>query len=202
MMIDLRDYCAVEDSASTCKLPLVHSECVSDATTTDDDDSQIPSFREISPMKGGDMVVRFLSLLTASPNLGENANTVRMIHKVLRMMRTCKYDQKDVISVLALTAINHNRLVAALNRTTVSSTELTFILLAEIYIAHSVVLDECCSLANWHKYLFSCYCDLKSLNSAISRILKKLDWSVNVSDLSKLHAAIAAIDSSDISTYH
>ena len=159
---------------------------VSDAVTTDDDESLASA-----PFLKGDsgMVTRFLNRLTQPPSLSENVYASRLVHRVVRMLRTCKYDQTDIAAVLAMTALHHNLFVSTLSHSrtaaNVSTTERTFILLAQTYIAHCVVLDECCSINNWHRYLFSTYCDLRSLNHAIARILKRMNWQLEV-DLAQL----------------
>ena len=50
------------------------------------------------------------------------------------------------------------------------------------FTAHSYVLDECCPLKIWHQYLFRKYCDLKTLNDAVIRLLMLLDFKLRVPD--------------------
>jgi hypothetical protein len=184
--------CFTGSTINTTKL----SAEISDASdSTADEDETLRSFSD------GEGVSRFLSLLKCTPCLGENAFAARMMHKTVKMLRTCRYDTVEIVSVLAVAAAKHNTLFPLLNRSSISVTELTFILLAEIYIAHCVVLDECCSLSNWHRYLFSSYCDQKSLTSAVTRILKKLDWSFQV-DSTDFDKAFKVIGDSSPITYH
>jgi len=138
--------------------------------STDDEVDRVPS----SSKGDARLISGFLSFLGYSGD-----TTTRLMHKVVYILRTCRYDTMDIASVFAVAGLHHNIFLAR-HRTHMSHTERTFILLAQIYIAHCVVLDEYCSISNWHKCLFASYCDLKSLNSAVARILKKLDWSLHV----------------------
>lgn len=153
---------------------------LSDISTDDDD------FVSSSTPGRGDagMVARFLSLVEAD----EVGPAGKLLHKLLRMLRTCKYAEDDIVSVLAV-AVAHHSLFRASNQAGATPTERAFILLTQIYIAHCVVLDEYCCISNWHRYLFASYCDLRSLNSAVARILRRMDWrlhSVTDDEISRL----------------
>jgi hypothetical protein len=128
------------------------------------------------------MVSGFLAYLGYSSMAegGGSGSALRLLLKVVKILRHCKYDSTDIASVFAVAALHHKFFLTR-HLVEMSWTERIFILLAQIYIAHCVVLDEYCCVSNWHKYLFASYCDLKSLNSAVARILKKLDWSLHVS---------------------
>ena len=128
------------------------------------------------------MVSGFLAYLgyASMAEGGGSGSALRLLLKVVRILRHCKYESSDIASVFAVAALHHKFFLAR-HLVEMSWTERIFILLAQIYIAHCVVLDEYCCVSNWHKYLFASYCDLKSLNSAVARILKKLDWSLHVS---------------------
>lgn len=144
---------------------------VSEASTDDDDQTKRWNLR------ASDSVLVF-NVLSLSDIEGSQSIS-RVFQKLLRMLRTCRYADEDIISVLAVAACHHKRFIASLGKE-VSSTERAFILLAQTYIAHCTVLDEYCCISNWHKYLFSTYCDLRALNAAVSRILKRMDWRLQV----------------------
>jgi hypothetical protein len=132
-------------------------------TSTDDDDVHT----------GGDagLISRFLSIAEADAA----GPAVKLMQRLLRMLRTCKYAEDDIVSVLGLAAAHHRTFQISLPAKA-TQTERAFILIAQIYIAHCVVLDEYCCLGNWHRYLFASYCDLHALNSAVARILRRMDW--------------------------
>jgi hypothetical protein len=95
------------------------------------------------------------------------------------MLQACKYDISDISSVLAMSIIHHNRLMGKMKK--VSSIERSFILIAQVYISHCIVLDECCLLYHWHRHVFTGYCDMPSLNRAIEKILKRMNHELFVS---------------------
>jgi hypothetical protein len=147
------------------------SASVSEASTDDDE-----LFMQLNPSKPRTEIVdRFLDLV----EIEKSSATVRIVQKLVRMLLTCKYTHEDINAVLALGASHHKVFMSSIQKTT-SLTERLFILIAQIYIAHCIIMDECCCIANWHRYLFSTYCDLRALNCAISRILKRMDWNLGV----------------------
>lgn len=153
---------------------------LSEASTDDDDFRSLNEVRMVPSWLKGDtkMMKNYLRYLGYS-ELVESASTMRLMQKMIQILRICKFDTTDIGSVLAVAAVHH-KIFLSKHVSAMSVTERTFILLAQIYIAHCVVLDEYCSVTNWHKYLFASYCDLKSLNNAVARILRKLDWNLHV----------------------
>ena len=147
------------------------SVSVSEASTDDDDQAKQSSLRDVDSF----LVLNVLSVA----GVEATSSIMKVYHKLVRMLRTCRYGDADVVSVLAVAVCHHRHFIASLGKQ-VSSTERGFILLAQAYIAHCVVLDEHCCISNWHKYLFSTYCDLRALNGAVSRILKRMDWSLSL----------------------
>merc|ERR1712232_1369330 len=51
-----------------------------------------------------------------------------------------------------------------------------------IFLAHSYVLDETCRLKTWHKYLFTKYCSLGMLSSAVMRIMEIRNYHLRLED--------------------
>lgn len=123
------------------------------------------------------MATRFMDLL--HPSVENSSTCVPLVVRCLRLLSSCRYDESDISSVLAVTVIHHNTLMSRL-RTVLSDKERSFIIVSQIYIAHTIVLDECCVLSNWHKHLFSSYCDLHCLRRAVARILKRMDYTLFV----------------------
>lgn len=143
-----------------------------EASTDDDDQNKRASACDSDSMC---LITSFLSVSGTDPS----ASVTRLLQKLVRMLRTCKYADEDIIGVLAVAACHHQSFISTLEKP-VSVSERGFILVAQIYIAHCIVLDEYCAISNWHRYLFSTYCDLRGLNSAVSRILKRMDWRLTV----------------------
>ena len=123
------------------------------------------------------MAVRFMELL--NPGIQGFINHVPLIVRCMKLLNSCRYDESDISSVLAVAVIHHNTLMSCLT-TLLSEKERSFIIVSQIYIAHTIVLDECCVLSNWHKHLFSSYCDINCLRRAVARILKRMDYSLFV----------------------
>jgi hypothetical protein len=114
---------------------------------------------------------------------------VKLIAKAIKILRVCKYGVDDISAVLAITYFHHKRFISTISRE-MTITERSFLILAQVYISHCYLLDECCKVSNWHRYLFVGYCDLPSLNRAIMKILTKMDYhlSVDPNDIEELSA--------------
>ena len=141
----------------------------SSATTSVGDELDSEVF--LSPIRDDQLVTRFLSLLNHSDSSGQ---LKRLVHRAVHMFRTCGYAETDIATVLAMGSLQYERFLT--HQTSMSCSEKNFIILTHLYLAHCLALDECCKLSNWHRYLFASYCDLRSLNKAIGKILKKLDY--------------------------
>ena len=148
--------------STSAKVRAVNSS-VSDATTTPGEELEVSR-------DDGSLVVRFLSLVDE-----ENETLRKLVSKAVFMLRTCRYDESDIATVLAMAALQYNRFVDRMSTLSTTS-EKAFIILTHVYLAHCLALDECCNISNWHKYLFASYCDLRSLTIAIIKILRKLDY--------------------------
>ena len=182
MIMDANESCFPEDAESGGEKignVVPRSMSVSEVST-DEDDSCL---KAASGKRDSILVGKFLDLV----NLGQVDSTWKLVHRLIRMLRTCKYATEDIVSVFALAVEHHKFFIASLDKE-ISPTERAFILMAQLYISHCLVLDEYCIISNWHKYLFSTYCDLRSLNNAVVRILKRMDWNLRVdSDMVDKH---------------
>ena len=175
--------CNLKYQAELPKAGLPRSVSVSEAST---DDECIRVKTELSP-EDTILVKTFATCV----RICNHAATIGLLNKLVRMLRTCKYSTEDISSVFAMCIIHHKSFISTLNKD-VSATERAFILVAQLYISHCVVLDEYCCISNWHKYLFSTYCDLRSLNNAVARILKRMEWRLTV-DQSELDSYIKVL---------
>jgi hypothetical protein len=160
-----------ENRPELSKAGLPRSMSLSEAST-DDEDTRVKT--ELSPEDS-----TILKLFVTCIHICNHTPTIGLLTKLIRMLRTCKYSTEDITSVFALCIIHHKSFIESLNKD-ISATERAFILVAQLYISHCVVLDEYCCISNWHKYLFSTYCDLRSLNNAVARILKRMEWRLTV----------------------
>ena len=149
-----------------------NSASMSEASTDDDDQIRRSDSSE------GDSALFILSFLSIA-KVPVSDSVTRLLQKVVRMLQVCKYADEDVRSVFAVAACHHQSFILSLEKQ-ISLAERAFILVAQIYIAHCIVLDEYCCITNWHRYLFSTYCDLHALNCAVSRILKRMNWELAV----------------------
>ena len=50
--------------------------------------------------------------------------------------------------------------------------ELTHVSCFLLYVAHSYARDETCQIQIWHRHLFTKYCSVRTLNSAVFRLLE------------------------------
>ena len=133
------------------------------------------------------MILRFLDVLEVVDGQPlDRVGASRLLARTVHMLQTCKYDKSDISAVLAMSTIHHKKLMNTMKK--VSSVERSFILIAQVYISHCIVLDECCLLYHWHRHVFTTYCDMPSLNRAIEKILKRMNYDLFVcpKDISRL----------------
>lgn len=168
---------------SGISVPLERFDSVG-STDTGDSDSHV-FVPKVSGDLDSEMASRFVSLIEWSPSHDTDRRSsppMTMVTKAIKILRVCRYDTTDISTVLAVTYMHHNTFRKPCSSTSsplsLSLTEQTFLVLAQIYIAHCVVLDECCKVSNWHKYLFTSYCGLSCLNKAISKVLARMDFSL------------------------
>lgn len=119
--------------------------------------------------------------LGATPREVEGA--VRVALKCLRMLHLCGYHRNDIVLVVAHASSYLSRLMITLEQAgkpPMEIHELTHVFSALLYVAHSYVLDESCPLRVWHKHLFTKYCSVRTLNSAVFRLLEQLGYVLRV----------------------
>jgi len=143
---------------------------------SDVEEDKSTSFEHESRLE--DIATRFTRLLCSNTHTEQKLAPILM--RGIKVLMSCGYDYLDVSSVLAVTVEHHSSLLSRLTKTTLSDKERSFIILAQMFIAHTIVLDECVVLSNWHKYLFSSYCDMNCLKRAIARILKRMEYTLTV----------------------
>ena len=173
------------ESAHGCSNSRASTPDTASTLCSEGDDERCFSLEIHSKLEG--MANRFAGLLNSQVPLG--STVVPLLIRCMKLLMSCKYDYLDISSVLAVTVVHHNSLISRLAQTSLSEKERSFIILAQMFIAHSIVLDECVVLSNWHKYLFSSYCDVNCLKRAIARILKRMEYTLSVDPDQASHLA-------------
>eukprot|EP00747_Dinoflagellata_sp_TGD_P211198 gnl/TRDRNA2_/TRDRNA2_84398_c0_seq1.p1 gnl/TRDRNA2_/TRDRNA2_84398_c0~~gnl/TRDRNA2_/TRDRNA2_84398_c0_seq1.p1 ORF type:complete len:311 (-),score=51.11 gnl/TRDRNA2_/TRDRNA2_84398_c0_seq1:58-990(-) len=113
----------------------------------------------------------------------EAEDSVRQMLKCVRFLHLCRYTNEDIEVVVAHASVYLQEVQSDMERKQEPGMEMhqlgmVFCLL--MYIAHTWVLDQTCSLSVWHKHLFAKFCSMKILNSATWRLLKRRDFVLRV----------------------
>merc|ERR1719421_1178905 len=66
------------------------------------------------------------------------------------------------------------------NQPSMSLSEIANVFCLLMYLAHSYIEDQNCPLSVWHDHLFKRYCDLKTLSSAVMRVLEQLAFALRI----------------------
>jgi len=89
----------------------------------------------------------------------------------MKMLHLCDYTHEDICCVLAHTSV-YFRKTFALCGHQMDNQEVANAVVAQMYIAHSYVQDETCPLRVWHSHLFAKYCNVRTLNTVVMRLLE------------------------------
>lgn len=100
-----------------------------------------------------------------------DGESVKLLLRVLKFLRLCDYSVEDICSILAH-ASSYFVDAFTLCGDRMDACEVGNVLATLIFVAHCYVQDETCPLHVWHKHLFRRYCPLKTLNSAIMRLME------------------------------
>lgn len=110
----------------------------------------------------------------------------RLLLKMLKMLHLCEYPVSELATVLAKAAAYFQRFEVRARETgaaPMGRLEKANVVVMLCFVAHSYSQDECCPLRVWHHYLFNKYCNLKTLNQAVVRVLMLLRWNLRVEDV-------------------
>jgi hypothetical protein len=134
------------------------------------------------------LLARFLSLAEV---LDIGGDSVKMLLHAVKMLRRLGISAEDLCCVLAHASAYFPSIVAECG-SKMRQSEVGYILVLQIYIAHTWALDNTCGLPVWHKYLFQHYCSHLTLRAAVFRLLKMCDFKLRVeeSDLLLRHEAL------------
>jgi hypothetical protein len=102
------------------------------------------------------------------------------ILQAVGLMEACDIPTEDICVVLAYGSVYVNDL--AKQCAGMSDREASYIACLLLYLAHSYVHDQTCSLRSWHRHLFKDYCDLGVLNKAILNLMKMRGYVLRVDD--------------------
>eukprot|EP00747_Dinoflagellata_sp_TGD_P180555 gnl/TRDRNA2_/TRDRNA2_33190_c0_seq1.p1 gnl/TRDRNA2_/TRDRNA2_33190_c0~~gnl/TRDRNA2_/TRDRNA2_33190_c0_seq1.p1 ORF type:complete len:354 (+),score=60.46 gnl/TRDRNA2_/TRDRNA2_33190_c0_seq1:48-1109(+) len=128
---------------------------------------------------------------------GDIPKAMLLILKSLRLLRVCGNEKEDVLLVAAHAALYFRQLIVSLHSEDVGSTqmqikEMAHIVCVFLFLAHSHVLDNNCSLKLWHKHVFAKYCTLTVLNVAVMALLQHISFKLRV-DTDELKEVCASL---------
>jgi len=113
----------------------------------------------------------------------EVGSAVRLVLRCLRLLHLCGYCKSDIALMVAHASSYLKMLLENLqakNEQPMPLNELTHIFCLLMYLAHSYIEDQNCPLSVWHEHLFRRYCDLKTLSSAVMRVLEQLAFALRI----------------------
>lgn len=113
----------------------------------------------------------------------EVGSAVRLVLRCLRLLHLCGYCKEDIALMVAHASSYLKMLLENLqaeNQQSMALQELTHIFCLLMYLAHSYIEDQNCPLSVWHEHLFRRYCDLKTLSSAVMRVLEQLAFALRI----------------------
>jgi len=122
------------------------------------------------------VLARFLDLTlhdapTSTLALEPPREMLRLTLRAMKMLHLCDYSHEDICCVLAHTSV-YFRKTFTLCGHQMDKQEVANAMVAQMYIAHSYVQDETCPLRVWHAHLFHKYCNVRTLNTVVMRLLE------------------------------
>jgi hypothetical protein len=100
-----------------------------------------------------------------------DTESVKLLLRALKLLRLCDYSVEDLCSILAHASAYFID-AFGLCGSVMDASEVGNVLTTLMFVAHCYVQDETCPLHVWHLHLFRKYCPLRTLNSAIIRLLE------------------------------
>lgn len=110
-----------------------------------------------------------------------SCESTKLLFRTVKMLRACDFSTEDICSILAHASAYFVEVYKSCGDG-MDANEVGNVLALLIFLAHSYVLDETCRLKVWHKYLFSKYCSLEMLSSAVMRLMEVLGYLLRVAD--------------------
>jgi hypothetical protein len=115
------------------------------------------------------LISRLLEIVQA-PSIG--GTSVRMLLRSLKFLRLCDYSIEDICSTLAHASAYFAEAFPKDRIRNVDKNEVGHIFMTYMFIAHCYVQDETCPLHVWHENLFADYCNTKTLNAAVIKLME------------------------------
>jgi hypothetical protein len=137
-----------------------------------------PSFKYAHKASDVYLLSRFLDLAEVQDI---SSDSTKLLLRTVKMMRACDFSNEEICSVLAH-ASKYFMDVYAQCGVGMDANEIGNVMGLLIFLGHSYVLDENCRLKVWHKYLFSKYCELGMLSSAVMRLMEVLNYKLRLED--------------------
>lgn len=107
-----------------------------------------------------------LRLLNVAPS---ERDALVVAYRTLWMLRSCRYVPSDILMCVALAVCQIRK---AAGRILVrSSTEAACVFSLQVFLSHCWLLDETCSIKEWHRHIFRTHCQFGSLNVAVMSLL-------------------------------
>jgi len=124
------------------------------------------------------LLSRFLELARLPDVEGE---CVKLCLRAIKLLRLCDYSLEDIASTLAH-ASSYFLDAYGLCGSHMDASEIGNVLVTLMFVAHCYIQDETCPLRVWHQHLFRKYCPLKTLNSAVIRLLEIRKYILRIDD--------------------
>lgn len=110
-----------------------------------------------------------------------DGDSARHLLRSLEMLRRCGYAIEDIRIMVSMATVYFNDTYHR-KGLFMDCSELKYVLVLALFVAHCFVEDEMCPLATWHKWLFQSYCTLQELNSAVLRLCTLRDFRLRIDD--------------------
>ncbi|CAD7963049.1 unnamed protein product [Amoebophrya sp. A120] len=130
------------------------------------------------------LLTRFARLLNLQSSIYDEF--ARIYLRMMKMLHLCDYPTSELASVLAHASSYYSTVTVSMSQP-MAALERANVITILCFVGHSYAQDECCPLRVWHQYLFNRYCDLRTLNQALIRILMLLRWNLRVHDVHARH---------------
>eukprot|EP01071_Lankesteria_metandrocarpae_P005422 Lankesteria_metandrocarpae@DN3985_c0_g1_i1.p1 len=111
-------------------------------------------------------VLSFAQLFT----LHENLFALDRLLSTLALLRLCNYSFTDSVLIMSVAACQLFRVMGELSGT--EPKERVNIIMLQMFIAHSWLMDAACPLKEWHTHLFHAYCSFSVTNDGLVKLLQ------------------------------
>jgi len=143
-------------------------------------------------------VWRFVNLICEAVSYEDQAklrndSLYKIVLQGVRLMHLCDYHYSDVVLTLAYASV-YFRIIHRSIGAAMSGPETAHVVVLLIFLAHSFVLDECCPLRCWQKYIFRKYCTVKVLDAALFKLFWMQEFRLKVSEDEEREALCVLLD--------